>query len=84
MLELNKINLVFAKYKVKGKVISEKIGKLKGTISSWRNNKSQPSLLSLYELADAANIEPAEFLLSLQEYREMKQKENASNKEMDI
>lgn len=55
-MNINRLGIVFKEKKVKNRVIAEYFGKDEGTISKWRNNKRQPSVQELYEIAKLLRI----------------------------
>lgn len=61
---LNRIKGVLAD---KGKTniwLSEKLGKNKTTISKWCTNDQQPTLDTLFDIADALNVDVRDLLVS--------------------
>lgn len=55
-MNINRLGIVFKEKNVKNRVIAEYFGKDEGTISKWRNNKRQPSVQELYEIAKLLRI----------------------------
>lgn len=55
-MKINRLGIVFKEKNVKNRVIAKYFGKDEGTISKWRNNKRQPSLQELYEIAKLLRI----------------------------
>ena len=55
-MKVNRLGIVFKEKNVKNRVIAKYFGKDEGTISKWRNNKRQPSLQELYEIAKVLRI----------------------------
>ena len=45
------------------KWLSEKLNVSENTISSWVNNKSQPSLKMIYSIAEAMNVKASDLLI---------------------
>jgi putative transcriptional regulator len=61
---LNRIKSVLAD---KGKTnlwLAEKLGKNKSTVSKWCSNTQQPTLETLFDIADALNVDVKELLIS--------------------
>ncbi|TDS66219.1 helix-turn-helix transcriptional regulator [Myroides indicus] len=50
-MKINKLDEVFKSKSIKNRVLAKKMKKSEETISKWRNNKRQPSLENLYEIA---------------------------------
>lgn len=56
MMKINRLDIIFKERKVQNRVISKFIGKSESTISLWRNNKRQPSLEELIEIAKLLRV----------------------------
>lgn len=54
--------MVLAESQRKNKWLANRIGKDESTISQWCTNKRQPSLESLYQIAEALEIDVRELL----------------------
>ncbi len=60
--QMNRIKVALAERRRKNKWLAKKLGKDESTISQWCTNSRQPSLSSLYEIADALDIDIRELL----------------------
>jgi transcriptional regulator with XRE-family HTH domain len=60
----NRIKAVLADKEVSGKELGEKIGRTRSIISAWCNNRSQPSIEHLYQIANFLEVEVFELLIS--------------------
>ncbi len=56
-MKLNRLDEVFTKTRTKNRVIAKYLNKNESTISLWRNNKRQPSLQELREIAKLLRID---------------------------
>ena len=54
-MEINRLKIVLIEQKRTGKWLAEKLGKRNETVSRWCNNKLQPSVETLYEIAGILN-----------------------------
>ena len=52
----NNLKEVFKKHKVTNRILARYFNKSESTISLWRNNKRQPSLHQIYEIAKLLRI----------------------------
>lgn len=59
---LNRLDVIFKMKKVQNRVLAKHFNKSEGTISKWRNNKRQPSLEELKEIAKLLRINIKELL----------------------
>jgi len=59
---MNRIKVALAERRRKNKWLAKKLGKDESTISQWCTNSRQPSLHSLYEIADVLDIDIRELL----------------------
>ena len=50
-MKINKLDKVFKSKNIKNRTLAKCLRKSEETISKWRNNKRQPSLENLYEIA---------------------------------
>lgn len=50
-MKINKLDKVFKSKNIKNRTLAKCLKKSEETISKWRNNKRQPSLENLYEIA---------------------------------
>jgi len=55
-MKINRLGIVFTEKKIQNRVIAKFIGKSESTISLWRNNKRQPSLEELIEIAKLLRV----------------------------
>ena len=55
-MKINRLGIVFKEKNVKNRVIAQYFAKDESTISKWRNNKRQPSVQELYEIAKLLRI----------------------------
>ncbi|WP_314059226.1 helix-turn-helix transcriptional regulator [Empedobacter brevis] len=55
-MKINRLDIVFTENKIQNRVIAKFIGKSESTISLWRNNKRQPSLEELIEIAKLLRV----------------------------
>lgn len=58
----NRIKRVLKQKKRTGKWLAEQLGKDEGTVSRWCRNVQQPSLETLFQVADLLDIEARELL----------------------
>ena len=61
---LNRIKSVLADQGKTNLWLAEKLGKNKTTISKWCTNDQQPTLETLYDVADALDIDVKDLLIS--------------------
>lgn len=54
---INRLKAVLAEEHLKNKWLAQKMGKDESTISSWVNNKRQPSLNSLLKIAQLLKVD---------------------------
>jgi len=52
----NNLKEVFKKHKVTNRILAKYFKKSESTISLWRNNKRQPSIQQMYEIAKLLRI----------------------------
>ena len=64
MANLNRLKIVLAEQEKTGKWLSEQIGRSNCTVSKWCNNKAQPDLKTLNEIADALHVDVKDLLVS--------------------
>ena len=62
MTKLNRIKEVLVEQKRTSKWLAESLGKDMATVSRWCNNRTQPSLQSLYKIAEILRVEVKELL----------------------
>ena len=62
MANLNRLKIVLAEQEKTGKWLSEQIGKSNCTVSKWCNNKAQPDLQTLEDIARVLGIDKRDLL----------------------
>ena len=62
MKKYNRIKVVLAEKDRSSKWLSEKIGKDKSTVSRWCTNDIQPSLETLFKIAELLEVPPRELI----------------------
>lgn len=62
--ELNRIRIVLAELNKKNKWLAGKLGKNQATVSQWCNNARQPSLETLFDIADVLDVNVRKLLVS--------------------
>lgn len=62
--EINRLKVVLVEQKKTGRWLAEQLGKDPATISKWCNNKTQPSLEVLRQIASLLNVDVKDLLLS--------------------
>ncbi|WP_205600649.1 MULTISPECIES: helix-turn-helix domain-containing protein [unclassified Flavobacterium] len=55
-MKINKLGIVFKEKKIQNRVLARYFDKDESTISKWRNNKRQPSLDELFEIAKLLRV----------------------------
>ena len=55
-MKLNRLKEVFDEQKIKNRTLAKYLNKSESTISLWRNNKRQPTIEELYEIAKLLRI----------------------------
>ncbi|MDH2208511.1 helix-turn-helix domain-containing protein [Empedobacter sp. GD03644] len=55
-MKINRLDIVFKEKKIQNRVIAKYINKSESTISLWRNNKRQPSLEELIDIAKLLRV----------------------------
>lgn len=63
-MKINRLDEVFKEKKVQNRVLAKYFNKSEETISKWRNNKRQPSLENLVEIAKFLRIDTRQLLES--------------------
>ena len=58
----NRIKVILAEQEKSSKWLSKQIGRDKSTVSRWCTNDIQPSLPTLFKIADILNISPKDLL----------------------
>lgn len=61
----NRLKVVLAEKNVTNKWLAEQLGKSEITVSRWSQNKSQPSLEVLREIAKCLNVSPKDLINDL-------------------
>lgn len=61
----NRIRVVLAEKNITNRWLAEKMGKSEITISRWSQNKSQPSLEQLREIAKYLDVSPKDLINDL-------------------
>lgn len=61
---MNRIKEVLEEKGIKQKWLAEKLGKSYNMVNSYAQNRRQPSLEVLYEIAKILNVNPKELLIS--------------------
>jgi len=64
-MKINRLDEVFKEKKVQNRVLAKYFNKSEETISKWRNNKRQPSLENLIEIAKFLRIDTRQLLESI-------------------
>ena len=59
---INRIKVILAEKRKTNKWLAEQLGKTDMTISRWAQNKSQPSLGQLVEIAEVLGVEVRELI----------------------
>lgn len=62
-MEINCLKKVFDERKVQNRVLAKYLNKSESTISLWRNNKRQPSLQELLEIAKILRVNIHDLIL---------------------
>ncbi len=63
MEKYNRIKIVLIEQEKSSKWLAEKLEKDKSTISRWCTNDMQPSIETLFKIAEILNISPRELLV---------------------
>lgn len=66
IIRLNRLIVVLAEQNRSNHWLSDKLQKSDNTVSRWITNKQQPSLVQLFEIAKALNVDVRELLMSTQ------------------
>jgi len=62
--ELNRIRVVLAELNKKNKWLAGELGKNQATVSQWCNNARQPSVETLFDIAQVLNVDVRKLLVS--------------------
>ncbi len=62
--ELNRIRIVLAELNKKNKWLADELGKNQATISQWCNNVRQPSIETLFEIAQVLDVNVRSLIVS--------------------
>ena len=65
MEKYNRIKIVLIEQEKSSKWLAEKLEKDKSTISRWCTNDMQPSIETLFKVAEILNISPRELLVEV-------------------
>lgn len=63
MANLNRLKVVLAEQQKTGKWLAEQIGKSNCSVSKWCSNTVQPDLQTLYDIAQALQIDVKDLLV---------------------
>ena len=66
-MELNRLKIVLVEKKRTGKWLAEVLKKNEATISRWCTNESQPSIETLFEIAEVLDIDVKDLLVNSKE-----------------
>lgn len=61
--ELNRIRIVLAELNKKNKWLADRLGKNQATVSQWCNNARQPSVETLFDIAEALDVNVRKLLV---------------------
>ena len=64
LVKMNRIKEVLEERGVKQVWLAEQLGKSFNTVNGYAQNRKQPSLETLYEIAKILNVNPKELLIS--------------------
>lgn len=64
LTNLNRIKVALAEKNKSGKWLAEQLGKTDNTVSRWVQNKTQPSLEQLYDIARTLDVDVKDLLNS--------------------
>jgi transcriptional regulator with XRE-family HTH domain len=64
MGEMNRLKVVLVEQKRTGKWLAEALEKNESTVSRWCTNESQPSLETLFKIAEVLGVDVRELLVS--------------------
>lgn len=62
--DFNRIKVVLAEKKKQNKELAERLNVAPTTVSNWVTNKSQPSIETLFEIADYLQVDVRSLLVS--------------------
>jgi len=62
--ELNRIRIVLAELNKKNKWLADRLGKNQATVSQWCNNLRQPSVETLFCIAEVLDVDVRKLLVS--------------------
>lgn len=65
--KLNRIKIVLAEKEVTNRELANKLGVKDLTVSRWVTNRQQPSLQTLYQIADFLDVDICDLLVSNKE-----------------
>ncbi|CAI9678960.1 helix-turn-helix transcriptional regulator [Elizabethkingia anophelis] len=61
---MNRIRVVLAELNKKNKWLAGELGKNQATVSQWCNNARQPSVETLFDIAQVLNVDVRKLLVS--------------------
>ena len=62
MEDINRLKIVLVEKKRTGKWLAEQLGKDQATVSKWCTNTSQPSLETLFQIAECLGVKLQELI----------------------
>ena len=65
--ELNRIRVVLAELNKKNKWLADRLGKNQATVSQWCNNARQPSVETLFDIAEVLDVNVRKLLVDSKE-----------------
>lgn len=65
--ELNRIRVVLAELNKKNKWLADRLGKNQATVSQWYNNARQPSVETLFDIAEVLDVNVRKLLVDSKE-----------------
>ena len=68
LTNLNRIKVALAEKNKSGKWLAEQLGKTDNTVSRWVQNKTQPSLEQLYDIARTLDVDVKDLLNSTKKH----------------
>jgi len=71
--KLNRIKVILVEKDKKINWLATQVNKSTNTVSLWCNNKRQPSLESLYEVANVLDVDIYDLLISTRDLKESKE-----------
>ena len=74
-LQLNRLKVVLAEQNRSGKWLAQQLGKTDTTISRWVQNKVQPSVEQLFDIARVLGVEPKDLINNINKQKNITQYE---------